>query len=106
MRIVKLDEASKKNILTDLLKRSPNNYGSYNDSVNEILNNVKENGDKAVFEYTAKFDKADINADNIVVTKEEIEEAYNSLENSELVDVIRKAIKNIREYHEKQKRFI
>ncbi len=105
MRIVKLDEASKKNILTDLLKRSPNNYGSYNDSVNEILNNVKENGDKAVFEYTAKFDKADINADNIVVTKEEIEEAYNSLENSELVDVIRKAIKNIREYHEKQRQY-
>jgi len=105
MRIVKLDEASKKNILTDLLKRSPNNYGSYNDSVNEILNNVKENGDKAVFEYTAKFDKADINADNIVVTKEEIEEAYNSFENSELVDVIRKAIKNIREYHEKQRQY-
>lgn len=105
MRIVKLDEASKKNILTDLLKRSPNNYGSYNDSVNEILNNVKENGDKAVFEYTAKFDKADINADNIVVTKEEIEEAYNSLENPELVDVIRKAIKNIREYHEKQRQY-
>ncbi|MCT7399387.1 histidinol dehydrogenase [Eubacterium sp. LFL-14] len=105
MRIVKLDEASKKNILTDLLKRSPNNYGSYNDSVNEILNNVKENGDKAVFEYTAKFDKADINADNIVVTKEEIEEAYNFLENSELVDVIRKAIKNIREYHEKQRQY-
>lgn len=105
MRIVKLDEASKKNILTDLLKRSPNNCGSYNDSVNEILNNVKENGDKAVFEYTAKFDKADINADNIVVTKEEIEEAYNSLENSELVDVIRKAIKNIREYHEKQRQY-
>ena len=105
MRIVKLDEASKKNILTDLLKRSPNNYGSYNDSVNEILNNVKENGDKAVFEYTAKFDKADINADNIVVRKEEIEEAYNSLENSELVDVIRKAIKNIREYHEKQRQY-
>ena len=105
MRIIKLDESSKKNILNDLLKRSPNNYGSYNDSVNEILNNVKENGDKAVFEYTAKFDKADINADNIVVTKEEIEEAYNSLENSELVDVIRKAIKNIREYHEKQRQY-
>ena len=74
MRIVKLNEDSKKNILEDLLKRSPNNYDQYADSVNEILSNVKENGDKAIFDYTKKFDGADINAENILVTKEEIEE--------------------------------
>ena len=71
MRIVKLNEDSKKNILEDLLKRSPNNYDQYADSVNEILSNVKENGDKAIFDYTKKFDGADINAENILVTKEE-----------------------------------
>ena len=78
MRIVKLNEDSKKNILEDLLKRSPNNYDQYADSVNEILSNVKENGDKAIFDYTKKFDGADINAENILVTKEEIQEAYDS----------------------------
>jgi len=89
MRIVKLNEDSKKNILEDLLKRSPNNYDQYADSVNEILSNVKENGDKAIFDYTKKFDGADINAENILVTKEEIQEAYDSLENKELVEIIK-----------------
>ena len=105
MRIVKLNEDSKKNILEDLLKRSPNNYDQYADSVNEILSNVKENGEKAIFDYTKKFDGADINAENILVTKEEIQEAYDSLENKELVDIIRKSLNNIKVYHEKQKQY-
>lgn len=105
MRIVKLNEDSKKNILEDLLKRSPNNYDQYADSVNEILSNVKENGDKAIFDYTKKFDGADINAENILVTKEEIQEVYDSLENKELVDIIRKSLNNIKVYHEKQKQY-
>lgn len=105
MRIVKLDEKTKKNILSDLLKRSPNNYESYSDSVNEIIQNVKHNGDKALFDYTAKFDKAAINAENVLVTESEIKEAYQSLEDKNLVEIIRKAIKNIREYHEKQKQY-
>ncbi len=105
MRIVKLNEDSKKNILEGLLKRSPNNYDQYADSVNEILSNVKENGDKAIFDYTKKFDGADINAENILVTKEEIQEAYDSLENKELVDIIRKSLNNIKVYHEKQKQY-
>lgn len=105
MRIIKLDESSKKNILNDLLKRSPNNYDNFADSVNAILANVKENGDKALFRYTKNFDKADINASNIKVTEEEIKEAYNRLENPELVQVIRKSLKNIKEYHEKQKQY-
>lgn len=105
MRIVSLDENSKKNILNDLLKRSPNNYDEFAGSVNEILNNVRNNGDKALFEYTKKFDGADINPSNIMVTKEEIQEAYDSLENPELVEVIRRSLKNIKEYHEKQKQY-
>ncbi len=105
MRIVSLDENSKKNILNDLLKRSPNNYDEFAGSVNEILNNVRNNGNKALFEYTKKFDGADINPLNIMVTKEEIQEAYDSLENPELVEVIRRSLKNIKEYHEKQKQY-
>lgn len=105
MRIIKLNESSKKNILNDLLKRSPNNYDNFADSVNAILANVKENGDKALFQYTKDFDKADINASNIKVTEEEIKEAYDRLENPELVQVIRRSLKNIKEYHEKQKQY-
>lgn len=103
MRIIKLTNETKQNILEDLLKRSPNNYDKFTDAVNEIIENVKTNKDAALFEYTKKFDKADINATNVLVTKEEIEEAYEQMDDK-LLEVIRKAIKNIREYHEKQKR--
>lgn len=104
MRIIKLTEETKNNILEDLLKRSPNSYGEYESAVNDILENVKKNKDKAVFEYTKKFDKADITADNILVTEEEIKEAY-TLVDADLVEVIKKAIVNIRVYHEKQKQY-
>ena len=105
MRIVELNENSKKNILEDLLKRSPNNYDQFADSVNEILAEVKKNGDDALFAYTKKFDGADLDASNILVTEEEIKEAYDSLENKELVDIIRKSLNNIKMYHEKQKQY-
>lgn len=105
MRIIELNEDSKKNILEDLLKRSPNNYDQFADSVNDILKEVKEKGDEALFEYTKKFDGADINSSNILVTEEEIKEAYDSLENQEFVDIIRKSLRNIKEYHEKQKQY-
>lgn len=104
MRILTLDENSKQNLLNDLLKRSPNHYGTYMDSVNEIIENVRAKGDEAVFDYTKRFDGADINASNIRVTKEEIDEAYK-LVDPELVAVIRKALVNIREYHEKQRQY-
>lgn len=105
MRIIRLNSETKKNILNDLLKRSPNNYDKYADAVNEIVNNVKLNGDKAVFEYTEKFDKAIINPENIVVTKDEIKEAYDYVGESGLVDTIKKAAVNIREFHEKQRQY-
>lgn len=104
MRIVKLTDETKNNILENLLKRSPNSYGKFEAAVGEILSNVRANKDAALFKYTKDFDKADINASNIVVTKEEIEEAYTKVD-SKLVNVIRKALKNIKEYHEKQKQY-
>lgn len=104
MRIVKLTDETKNNILENLLKRSPNSYGKFEAAVGDILANVRANKDEALFKYTKDFDKADINASNIVVTKEEIEEAY-TLVDPALVDVIRKALKNIKEYHEKQKQY-
>lgn len=105
MRIIKLDEDKKKNILDDLLKRSPNNYGEFTERVEAILNDVKTRKDEAVFEYTLKFDKAVIDADTIEVTDEEIAEAYEAVKESGLVDIIRKALVNIREYHQKQKQY-
>ena len=101
MRIVKVNKDSIANILSDLLKRSPTNYGDFQDKVDAIIKNVRDNGDKAVFDYTAQFDKAEINAENILVTEEEIKEAYEEVDD-ELIKVIRKAIKNIRDFHEKQ----
>ncbi|MCR5292128.1 MAG: histidinol dehydrogenase [Eubacterium sp.] len=103
MRIVKLDETSTKSIMKDLIKRSPDNYGPYEATVKEIIANVRENGDRAIFDYTLKFDKADINADTIKVTDAEIEEAY-SLVDENLIRVIRRALRNIRDYHRLQKR--
>lgn len=104
MRIEKLDSSTKKNLLEDLLKRSPNSYGKYEASVREILENVQNRRDEAVFAYTKQFDGADINAFNIQVTEEEIKEAYSLVDDS-LLAVIRKAKKNIEAYHEKQRQY-
>ena len=104
MRIQRLTKDAKENLLEDLLKRSPNNYGQYEQGVQEILAHVKEEKDQAVFAYTKKFDHADITADNIKVTEEEIEEAYKEVD-PKLVEIIRKALLNIRTYHEKQRQY-
>lgn len=103
MRKIRLDDASMENILESLLKRSPNQYDSYQDTVNEILNEVKEKGDDALFRYTKKFDKAEITPDNIRVTGEEIQEAYAQVEAS-LVEVMKKSLANIQDFHKKQLR--
>ncbi len=103
MRIVKLTNETKNELLNNLLKRSPSSYNEYENTVNEIISNVRENKDKALFEYTQKFDKCSINADTIKVTRAEIEEAYNSLE-PEFIEVMKKSAENIRVFHEKQKR--
>lgn len=103
MRIVELTESTKKNLLKDLLKRSPSSYGTYEQTVSEIVNNVKENGDKAVFEYTEKFDHFALNSGNIRVTEEEIKEAYKEIP-EDLIEVYRHSAANIRTFHEMQLR--
>ena len=92
------------NILENLLKRSPNSYGEFESRVNDIIQNVREKRDEAIFEYTLKFDGATIDQDNICVTEEEIKEAYEQVD-PKLLDVIRKALVNIRDYHAKQKQY-
>ena len=102
MRIIQLDAQSKKNILENLLKRSPNQYESYTATVNSIIEDVKVRKNQAIFDYTKRFDKADINEGNIRVTETEIQEAYRVVEPS-VLEVIRKAVVNIEDYHKKQK---
>ena len=104
MRIQKLNSDTKKNLLEDLLKRSPNSYGKYEASVQQILNDVKEKGDEALFGYTEKFDGVKLDASQILVTDTEIEEAYTEV-GEELLGIIRKALVNIRTYHEKQMQY-
>lgn len=104
MRILKLTKETQNNILENLLKRSPNSYGEFESRVNDIIQNVREKRDEAIFEYTLKFDGATINQDNIRVTEEEIKEAYEQVD-PKLLDVIRKALVNIRDYHAKQKQY-
>ena len=104
MKLIKVTDESIKTILTDLLKRSPNNYDQYASAVTEVVNDVKENGDQAVLSYTKKFDECDLTAEQMLVTEEEIKEAYNIVE-ERFIEIIRKALVNIRDYHEKQKQY-
>lgn len=104
MRILKLDENTKKNLLEDLLKRSPNQYTEYEQRVATILSEVKTRKDDALFQYTKQFDGVELSADTICVTDEEIQEAYEKVDSS-LLEIIRKAKENIRVYHEKQRQY-
>ena len=101
MHRVTLTKETTKGILENLLKRSPSQYGSYEKTVAEICQNVREKGDSALFSYTREFDKADIDRDTILVTEDEVREAYAAVP-EELLSVIRKSLKNIRAFHEKQ----
>lgn len=104
MRTLKLTKDTTKNLLEDLLKRSPNSYKQYEERVNEIIENVRAKKDEAVFSYTKQFDGADTNAGNIRVTQEELDEAYTQVD-EKLIAVMKKALENIRVYHEKQKQY-
>ncbi len=103
MRTLKLTEETQSELLGNLLNRNPGSYTEYENIVNDIIDNVRKNGDKAVFEYTLKFDKSELNASNIRVTEDEIKEAYKELD-PKFVEVMKKSAKNIRVFHEKQKR--
>lgn len=104
MRIVKLNETSRQNILADLLKRDPNNYSAYADTVQEIVETVKRDGDQAVFAYTKEFDQAEIKAETLKVTGQEIEEAMKEVD-PELIEILKKSMRNIRQFHEKQRQY-
>lgn len=104
MRIVKLTQSERDNILENLLQRSPNQYGKYEDTVQEILDRVKAEGDEALFAYTKQFDGVTVTTDTFRVSDEEIAEAYEQVD-EHLISIIRKSLKNIREYHEKQVRY-
>lgn len=103
MKIINLTKETKQDILSSLLKRSPNNYSQYEKTVSDIIENVRENKDAAVCSYTKQFDGFDLSSQNIRVTEEEIKEAISSMD-AEFVAVMEKSAANIREYHEKQKR--
>lgn len=104
MRILNLTADTRKNLLEDLLKRSPNSYKEYEDSVNEIIEKVRAEKDAAVFSYTRQFDGAQVNGQNVQVTREEITEAYQKVD-QKLITVMKKSLENIRSYHEKQKQY-
>lgn len=103
MRIVELTTETRNHILSSLIKRSPNHYSEYETVVEEIIEQVRLKKDEALFEYTLGFDKFALNADNIRVTREEIQDAYKHLD-GELVRVIRQSAENIRSFHKKQLR--
>ena len=103
MKIIKLTDETKQDILSSLLKRSPNNYAQYEKTVADIIENVRENKDEAVFAYTKQFDGFDLTSQNVKVTTEEIDEAVASID-AEFIRVMERSATNIREYHEKQKR--
>ena len=103
MRIIRLDEQTKQNILEDLLKRDPNQYSAYAGTVQQIIDEVKAKGDEALFGYTRQFDHAQITPSNVRVTKEEMEEAKNQVDPA-LIRVMETSMANIREYHERQLR--
>lgn len=103
MKTIKLTEETKKGLMENLLKRSPDHYGKYEGIVNEIISKVREKGDEALFSYTKELDHAELTRQTICVTQEEIQEAYASLE-PEFIEVMKKSAENIRTYHEKQVR--
>ena len=103
MRIVTLNEGAMKNLLEEMLKRDPNNYESYTETVQSIVDQVKAKGDEALFAFTKEFDKAEVSAETVRVGEEEIEEAYCQVK-PELLAVMKRSLENIRSYHEKQKR--
>ena len=104
MRTLQITENTIQSILTDLLKRSPNQYTEFESSVNEIIETVRRDKDAAVFTYTQQFDHVQLTAENVEVSAQEIEAAYRQVA-PELLNVIKKALVNIRTYHEKQKQY-
>ena len=103
MKTLQLNSKTKQELLGNLLNRNPGSYTQYEQTVNEIIENVRNNGDKALFDYTLKFDKCELDASKVTVTRQEIEDAYAKL-SPDFIEVMKKSADNIRVFHEKQKR--
>ena len=103
MRIVDLDENTKAQALEKLIGRGASGYGDYEKTVQEIISSVREDGDSALIAYEKKFDRCDLTPETLRVSPQEIQEAYDALDPA-LIEVMKKAARNIRSYHEKQKR--
>ncbi len=103
MRTLKLTEETKTSLLGNLLNRNPGSYTEYENTVNEIINDIRKNKDKALFDYTLKFDKCQLDAGSVKISRQEIEEAYKALD-PEFIEVMKRSAENIRVFHEKQKR--
>ena len=103
MRTVRLTAETKRNLLNDLLKRSPNNYVQYEEAVNRIIADVRANGDSALFSYTRQLDRCSLDKNSVRVTEEEIRRAYDQVD-AGFVEVMKKSAANIRRFHEKQLR--
>lgn len=101
MKIIKLTPETRQGLLEDLIKRSPNNYTEYEQTVADIIREVRQNKDQALFSYTEKFDKCVITADNFRVSGQELEEAYTKVD-AAFIEVMKRAAENIRVFHEKQ----
>ena len=101
MRIITLNEETKRGALEALIGRSPEGYEKEEAVVSAIIRDVREHGDEAVFSYEEKFDHCLLSPDSIQVTREEIDAAYREL-SPEFVEVMKRAAANIRSYHEKQ----
>lgn len=103
MKKLRLNEETKKDILSKLLKRSPENFGDFEEKVKDIIANVRLSGDKAIFDYAREFDGAELSDSNFKVTQEELEEGVKEA-GEELVQILRHSAENIKAYHELQKR--
>ena len=102
MRIVSLTKQSQEELLELLKGRNPASYTSQQAAVDDIIANVREKKDEAVFLYEKQFDHCELSRESLRVTRKEIEEAYRELD-PEFIEVMKRAAENIRAYHEKQK---
>lgn len=89
--------------IDQIIKKEYTDQAVYEERVREILQNVRDRGDTALFEYTARFDKARLTPETLRVSQEEIEAAYLEVD-PDFVKAIQVARDNIRNFHSKQLR--
>ena len=101
MKIIKYSDADFKSALEEIIHRSNTDLTGHDDTVREILNGIRREGDSALLDYTRRFDRYDLTPDRLKVTCEEISEAYGKVNEAE-IEALKQAAGNIRKYHERQ----